>query len=67
MGTREVSLSQLALCLGDFGRRLVQRQFVDSPAGVVFGITNEKSPTEKRGGLGLVGSKSPTKNLGNLV
>ena len=44
MGTREVSLSELALCLGDFGRRLVPRQFVDSPAGVVFGITNGVFP-----------------------
>ena len=66
MGTREVSLSELAFCLGDFGRRWVQRQVVDSPAGVVFGITNEKLPTEKRGELGLVGSKSLEK-IGELV
>ena len=67
MGTREVSLSELALCIGDFGRRWVQRQVVDSPAGVVFGITNEKLPTEKRGELVYSWFKIPWKNWGTCL
>lgn len=54
MGTREVSLSQLALCIGDLGRRLVQRQFVDSQPGGCFWDHQRKIANEKLGELGLV-------------
>lgn len=63
MGTREVSLSQLALCIGDPGRRL-GTAFVDSPWVVLD--HQLKIANEKLGELGLVGSKS-LERLGELV
>ena len=67
MGTREVSLSELALCLGDFGRRLVGRQQVEFASwGLFLGSPTEKLPTKNVVNLFIVGSKS-LERLGELV